>query len=427
MTTRIVPQSPFQCLCCPQTFTTNSNLTRHVRTIHENKNECPHCYRNHLSRWYLKNHMSTCNKRIAYELKEASKPHPRAFKKMPNYRCEICDKNFSTRTNKERHITNLHTNIMKKNVKKVCDICDKHFSTKNNKERHVKNLHTTVEKNVVKKVVKNVVENVVKNAVKKVCGTCNQKFDHLVALKSHEAKQHKAQCSQQDDDEDDDIVEIFNAKNNSVGDDDSCDGPPDEAQDGDHNGTVESSPELQQQLNQLQQQVQTEQLAKDNIQVKYDRLNIKYDKLQNLLESAKSDNSEFIDDISSFQEREELSQKEIGALKTTIEQLNDNVGLVTTKYNSLESKLKTMKRDHQERVEELKAHREDLTKEIDGHIHIYNVINNQQRKEFQLEKKLTVGREIARIARKIDNCQPCKNSLMAFLEKQKQEINNVDN
>ena len=86
-----------------------------------------------------------------------------------------------------------------------------------------------------------------------------------------------------------------------------------------------------------------------------------------------------------------------------------------------------MKRDHHERVEELKTHREDLTKEIDGHIHIYNVINNQQQKDFQIAKTLAVGRAIGSIARKIDNCQPCKNNLMTFLEKQKQEINNVDN
>ena len=122
MTTRVVPhlQSLFQCLCCPQTFTTNSNLTRHVRTIHENKNNCPHCYKNHSSRWYLGNHMSTCGKRIEYELKEAKKPHPRAFKKRSGSRCEICDKHFSTRTNKERHIKNLHTKIVKSIESPLC-------------------------------------------------------------------------------------------------------------------------------------------------------------------------------------------------------------------------------------------------------------------------------------------------------------------
>ena len=34
-----------------------------------------------------------------------------------------------------------------------------------------------------------------------------------------------------------------------------------------------------------------------------------------------------------------------------------------------------------------------------------------------------MGREIAKIARQIDNCQPCKNNLMAFLEKQMDEMN----
>ena len=377
-----------------------------------------------------------CGKRINFELKEARKSHPRAFKKRSGSRCEFCNKHFSTKNNKKRHITFFHNNVV--------------------------------------------------SPKKKDCETCSAVFDNLIDLKNHQSTHHNTKWVQQDVG----IVDISDVDDNIVNatdvGDENYHNEEDEDLTEDHNGIVnhqQSSSEVtnqtdsivnmqrqfEQQLQELQQQLQAQQLAKDNIQLKYDQLNIRYDKLENKLESENSEFKQIIqqrdDDIASFHEREKLSQKEIGALKNTIEHLNNNVSLLETKNKSLESNLKKMTKENQERVKDLVKDRSDLTKENDSlekklteakeiisfckeaeiEDQITNIVKTlemksggaytlekfeediQQQEDFQLEKKLTVGKVLGKIAKKIEKCQNCRNNLMKFLNKQKNDVDNVDN
>ena len=51
----------------------------------------------------------------------------------------------------------------------------------------------------------------------------------------------------------------------------------------------------------------------------------------------------------------------------------------------------------------------------------------QRQKDFQIEKKLTVGKALGKVAMKIEKCQNCKNNLMKFLDKQRINVDNIVN
>ena len=54
-----------------------------------------------------------------------------------NFKCEICDNNFSTNMSKTQHIKNVHGKLKKFS----CNVCKKHFGKKETLSFYIRNYH----------------------------------------------------------------------------------------------------------------------------------------------------------------------------------------------------------------------------------------------------------------------------------------------
>jgi len=110
----------FKCHC-GRAFRQRYNLTRHIKTVHENQREfhCEYCE----ASFKLKSHMLTHVKLI--HLKEKL------------FACPVCDRKFGTVANMQRHHQETHEHVRQFK----CDICGSSFSSKFNLSRHCANRH----------------------------------------------------------------------------------------------------------------------------------------------------------------------------------------------------------------------------------------------------------------------------------------------
>ena len=86
-----------------------------------------------------------------------------------NFKCEICDKDFSTRRSKSQHMNEIHG----EGKHFVCNVCNKIFGKKNGLTIHIKNYHPGVPRNFK-------------------CDSCSKSFPQSGYLKKH-IKIHEGQ------------------------------------------------------------------------------------------------------------------------------------------------------------------------------------------------------------------------------------------
>jgi len=120
----------FNCSGCDYSSPLKENVKKHVKTFHSDdvaKGKellpCPNCDKTFLGVSNLHRH--------------AKEEHYLLLKL--DYTCNLCNKEFSKRSNLRTHIQSVHEGIRYK-----CEICDKELSTLGNKTLHMKNKHAAM-------------------------------------------------------------------------------------------------------------------------------------------------------------------------------------------------------------------------------------------------------------------------------------------
>jgi len=113
-----------QCPKCDYKCSTKSNLTTHIKMIHDKIKDiqCPKC-----------DYKCSTNGSLNVHIK-------RVHDKIKNLECPKCDSKFSTKSNLNAHIKQVHDKI--KDFE--CPNCDSKFSTKGSLTRHIKQVHDKI-------------------------------------------------------------------------------------------------------------------------------------------------------------------------------------------------------------------------------------------------------------------------------------------
>ena len=142
----------FNCDQCPGTFTLQTSLGRHKKTVHQKilQFKCNICDKSFAEMSKLKRHKVShdntdatnsfkceqCDK--AYNISDNLKRHVRlTHEKVRNYFCDKCSKTYANSTELNRHIAIFHSGIRKFK----CDICDWSFGTNPELIRHRESTH----------------------------------------------------------------------------------------------------------------------------------------------------------------------------------------------------------------------------------------------------------------------------------------------
>ena len=116
-----VCRDKYKCDECDSKFGTNSNLQKHILTVHrkEQNYSCSECEYKTGQNGSLQKHIKTVHK------------------KEQNYSCEECDKKFGTNGHLQSHIKTVHL----KEQNYSCKECDSKFGTNGNLQIHIRTVH----------------------------------------------------------------------------------------------------------------------------------------------------------------------------------------------------------------------------------------------------------------------------------------------
>ena len=203
----------FKCDVCPKTYFTNSALSNHKITNHQNQKgkqfKCSNCYRTFRSALVRDHHIQSCvqndpdKRKTAFECRICNKmfgyknnlvAHQKTFhgfvgKKILDYACKYCGDMIKGKLKLSKHIIAAHPEANGE----LCDLCGKSFKTETKLLRHIA-VHKTRERNLhcsycpkkfFRKDVLTVHEKIHTNPL--VCGECGKKFPEQRYLDTHMA------------------------------------------------------------------------------------------------------------------------------------------------------------------------------------------------------------------------------------------------
>ena len=118
---------------------------KHILCSKEESNICPDCGREFVSSYYMKAHYGSRHKKMkckicgifTYGTDDNQKHHNAVHK--PNLVCELCGKNFKTKSTLRCHVINVHTPEHQRPYK--CDLCPKGFLNSRYLLTHVERDH----------------------------------------------------------------------------------------------------------------------------------------------------------------------------------------------------------------------------------------------------------------------------------------------
>merc|ERR1719510_395224 len=141
---------PFKCLTCGKSYKSQSGLTIHSKSKHQNTQyKCELCNKYFSRASNVARHVDTIhNQSKSFPCKWCGKEfrstggrdmHITAEHKAIRYDCEICCKQFKRKGSLSRHLAGVHGQGELEVYK--CDVCSKEFKQKSHLKTHLKNLH----------------------------------------------------------------------------------------------------------------------------------------------------------------------------------------------------------------------------------------------------------------------------------------------
>lgn len=116
------------CPLCPESFAKKSNLTRHIKSIHERvMHQCPFCSKSIADKSNLNKHIRNRHGGFMHQ-------------------CPLCKKKCTDKSNLKRHIQCIHEGIKRRHQKYSCSICEKVFANKHVVDKHLESVHDIHEK-----------------------------------------------------------------------------------------------------------------------------------------------------------------------------------------------------------------------------------------------------------------------------------------
>ena len=158
-----------KCKICSKIFVSPGALRRHIVSVHEQvKHNCEVCFKSFTQMYYLKLHHS--------------KEHPE--EELIYHNCNTCGKEFYSTSALAAHVQRIHGNIKFENTseefneinedgcnksKFKCEFCNKDFSSYNGLNQHIKSAH---------------------EGIRHKCELCTKSFSQMYQLKLHHKKEH---------------------------------------------------------------------------------------------------------------------------------------------------------------------------------------------------------------------------------------------
>ncbi|XP_052233490.1 uncharacterized protein LOC127846353 isoform X3 [Dreissena polymorpha] len=204
---RKINEESFICQQCGKSFSTKSNLTKHILLHGDKQHKCPYCEKAFHLDIYLKEHLSGVHlNHFKYQCNDCGRmmksktgfnEHVRVFhtKNAQVYTCPECNKQFKQRGNLRSHMFS-HS----EERKFACDICLKSFKYPDQLSRHKLEHRSTVKfsciicnKNFFRNTELKKHIELYHSGLVYVCGVCNARCGHRHTLVRHYKRKHPDQ------------------------------------------------------------------------------------------------------------------------------------------------------------------------------------------------------------------------------------------
>ena len=203
-------EQKFKCDLCPKSYFTNSALTNHKATSHQNVKatsfKCTNCFRSFRTVKVRDHHVESCqmdpqkgqtafecrlcNKIFGYKnnlVSHQKSVHGLEGKKILDYNCKYCHEVLKGKLKLSKHIITAHPDA----TGELCDLCGKSFKTEIKLLRHIsihksreRNLHRSFcPKKFFRKDILSVHEKV--HTIPIICKECGKKFPEERYLENH--------------------------------------------------------------------------------------------------------------------------------------------------------------------------------------------------------------------------------------------------
>lgn len=137
-----------ECNKCGKIFSTESNVKRHIKTVHEEgRYQCSFCKKIYPKEDSLQRHIKSVHEEIrhlcpfcdqSFSQKGHLSAHIKSIHGGIKHQCPSCDKNYNDVTRLNRHIKMIH------NTEHQCSSCNETFTDKRNLTCHMKRLHREI-------------------------------------------------------------------------------------------------------------------------------------------------------------------------------------------------------------------------------------------------------------------------------------------
>lgn len=194
----------FDCIYCDRKFLQENHLDLHMEIIHDHKAlHCKVCTLSFPTEEILKAHMQSHSTGEYFQCPECPKTftvkryylrHIRRHTRIPQqHSCDICFKMFS-----DPRTLQCHKRIHTDNECFTCEFCDKKFTQRSYRNRHVKRVHGAEEKHQCEVCSKTFTSKYYLQSHRKlhtedecyVCPFCNKKFGFVYMFKKHIKHMH---------------------------------------------------------------------------------------------------------------------------------------------------------------------------------------------------------------------------------------------